>query len=511
MSPWEQTRGQGISPDGSTYYTDFTRTQNTNLNSGVSMEPQLVWRAGPNDRLTLTGWISQSTSQRGTDKSFTLDASWPAWYASSTVSNGDQVLSVLPQLKWAHRSEDGNRFTLDLGSRFDDYQSDYREQRLDAAGGDVGRENQQSKGRTLGHNLGLRWDLASDDTWGWTLGTRSNAEGQYQDSTQGGKTNQSHVVRRQTAAFMQANAQFTPDLRLDAGLRTERTELDTGTPSASRRTSSDIWLPSATLIWDIAPLRSLRLNAGRTYRSPRLTDLSPSGRLTDWNVPGNPDTSGNPLLLPESATGIELGFEQRLGEDGRQGKVSVTLLQRRIEQRIQYQLNLTNGRWIVAPVNAGGALVQGLELDGYWKLARTSVALPLTLRASLGLYRSKLDDMEAPNGLPGQPPAVLNLGFDVNSSRWPLTWGGNFNMSPGYSARISSVQTQEVFSQRTLDLYAQWQLDPRTRLRLTGTRLVSDDYGNVSDLMIDTYGNLERTTSRQQAPWSIMLALEKDF
>jgi hypothetical protein len=99
----------------------------------------------------------------------------------------------------------------------------------------------------------------------------------------------------------------------------------------------------------------------------------------------------------------------------------------------------------------------------------------------------------------------------VPSTRWPLTWGGNFNTSPGYSVRTSSRQTLDIFSQRTLDLYAQWQFDPHTRLRLAGARLTGGRYGSVSHLMTDTYGNEQRDTTRQQAVWSATIALEKDF
>jgi outer membrane receptor for ferrienterochelin and colicins len=513
-SPTDRAIGAGISPDGTAYYTDHTDTLRRNQTGGVSMEPQLVWRASPNDTLTLTSRAEQSSTRLDADKSFALQADWPAHYATSTERERSQFWSLRPQLQWKHRWDNGNRFTLDMGGSRQIDQGTWAQQQLDAAGDEVSAEGQQWRTRSSGHHLGLRWDVASSDALHWVLGTRLDAEAQRQTDTEDGEVSHSHVQRRQTAAFVQAKAQLAPGWRLDAGLRHERTQLDVGGDDASRHSTSGIWLPSATLAWDMAEQRTLRLNAGRTYRSPRLKDLSTSTRHTDWNVPGNPDTSGNPLLLPERATGIELGLEQALGEDGQQGEIGITLLQRRIQQRIQYQLDFVDDRWRLAPVNAGGARVQGLELDGRWALARTAVALPLTLRSSLGLYRSKLDDVDAPNGLPGQPRAVLNIGFDVQSATGPLrplTWGGNFNTSPGYSVRTSSRQTLEIFRQRTLDLYAQWQFDPQTRLRVAGARLTGGTYGSVSHLMTDTYGNEQRDTTRQQAVWSATVALEKDF
>jgi outer membrane receptor protein involved in Fe transport len=513
VSPTNRGDGAGISPDGAAYYTDHTTTLRRNQTGGVSMEPQIVWRASPNDTLTLTSRAEQSSTRLDTDRSYALQADWPAYYATSATRERSQFWSLRPQLQWKHRWDNGNRFTFDIGGNRQIDQGTWAQQQLDAAGGEVSAEGQQWRTRSSGHHLGLRWDVVSNDALRWVLGTRMDAEAQRQTDTEDGEVSHSHshVLRRQTAAFVQAKAQLAPGWRLDAGLRVERTQFDVGDDSADRHRSSGIWLPSATLAWDMAEQRILRLNAGRTYRSPRLKDLSPSTRNTDWNVPGNPDTSGNPLLLPERATGIELGLEQALGAGGQLGEVGITLLQRRIQQRIQYQLGSVGDRWLLAPVNAGGARLQGLELDGRWALARTVVALPLTLRSSLGLYRTRLDDVDAPNGLPGQPRAVLNIGFDVHSTRWPITWGGNFNTSPGYSVRTSSRQTLDVFRQRTLDLHAQWQFNPQTRLRVAGARLTGGTYGSVSHLMTDTYGNEQRDTTRQQAVWSATVALEKDF
>ncbi len=512
-SPADRADGTGIDASGAPYYTDHADTLRHNQTGGLTMEPQIVWRASPRDTLTLTSMAEQSGVRLDTDKSYALQAAWPADYAMESTRERSQFWSLRPQLQWRHRWDNGNRFTFDMGGNRSGEAGSWAQQQLDVAGNAVFADDQQWRTRSSGHHLGLRWDLASSDALHWALGTRVDAEAQRETDVEAGDTSHSRVQRRQTAVFAQAKAQLAPGWRLDAGLRHERTQLGVGDDDTARYTTSGIWLPSATLAWDMAEQRTLRLNAGRTYRSPRLKDLSPSTRQTDWNVPGNPDTRGNPLLLPERATGIELGLEQALGEEGQQGEINVTLLQRRIQQRIQYQLDFVDDRWLLAPVNAGSARVQGLELDGRWALASTAVALPLTLRGSLGLYRSQLDGVDAPNGLPGQPRAVLNIGFDVQNATGPLrplTWGGNFNASPGYSVRTSSRQTLDIRATHAIDLYAQWQFDPQTRLRLNASRL-GTRYASVSHLMTDTYGNEQRDALLQTRLWSATVALEKDF
>lgn len=522
VSPTAVANGAGIDADGAAYYTDHTDTVRRNQTGGLSMAPQLVWRAGAQDSLTLTSLLERSSARLFTDQAYALQAPWAADYATVATRERSRFWGVRPQLQWEHRWGDdngtgGNRFTLDAGGSRSLDQGSYTQRRLDAIGDEVSFDDAQWRSRNSGHHLGLRWNLATSSSLRWVLGTRLDAEAERRTDVEAGEPSRSRVQRRQTAAFVQAKAQLARDWRLDAGLRRERTQLDVGedggddSTANARHSSSGIWLPSATLAWDMDAMRTLRLNAGRTYRSPRLKDLSPATRTTSWNVPGNPDTRGNPLLLPERATGVELGLTQLLGEGGQLGEFGINLLQRRIRQRIQYQLDFVDDRWLLAPVNAGGARVRGVELDGRLVLARTPVALPVTLRGSLGLYRSRLDDQDAPNGLPGQPRAVLNLGFEVQSAVWPLSWGGNLNASPGYDVRVGSRQTLEIRSTRGIDLFAQWRFDPSTRLRLNASRLGGARYASVSHLMTDVYGNEQRDALRQQVPWSATVALEKDF
>ncbi len=510
--PRSAADGAGISAEGAVYYADHTDTVRRNQTGGLSMAPQLVWRAGPQDTLTLTGLVERSSMRLFTDQAYTLDAPWPADFATTATREKSRFWGVRPQLQWQHRWDNGNRLTLDAGGNRGRDSGSWAQQMGNTDGQVVADEAQQWRTRSSGHHLGLRWDVATSSALRWVIGTRMDTEAERRTDTEWDGAYTSSVRRRQAAAFVQAKAQLAPAWRLDAGLRYERTQLTVADAETElRRSSNGIVLPSATLVWDMGDLRTVRLNAGRTYRSPRLKDLSPSTRDTSWNVPGNPDTRGNPLLQAERATGVELGFEQLLGADGRQGEVGINLSQRRIRQRIQHQLNFVDERWLLTPVNAGGARVQGVELDGRMALGQTPVALPVNLRASLGLYRSRLDDQEAPSGLPGQPRAVLNLGFEVKSANSPFSWGGNFNASPGYDVRVSSRQTLEIRATRGFDVFAEWRFDPRTRLRFNANRLGGGSYTSVSHLMTDTYGNAQRDTVRQTLPWSATVALEKDF
>jgi outer membrane receptor for ferrienterochelin and colicins len=514
-SPSTQASGEGISMDGSRYSTSQTATSRNNQTGGTALVPQIVWHASPYDSLTLGSMVETNSVHLNTAERFDQQAAWPAWYATIDEQTRVQFWGARPQLQWKHRWDNGDRLVFGMGGIREHEQGRYARQYQNADGYEVAAYAKQWDTLNSGHHLDLRWDVAANPGLRWALGARVETETQRETDTTGGaagaETAHSRVQRRQSAAFVQAKATLATDWRLETGLRHERTQLDVADDATTRNTDSGIWLPSATLLWDMTEQRRLRLNAGRTYRSPRLKDLSPSTILTSQNAAGNPDTRGNPLLQPERATGIELGLEQALGADDAVGAIGITLLQRRIRQHIQYQLVNTAGRWLLAPVNAGDARMQGLELDGRWELAHTAAALPVTLRSNLGLYTSRLEGAESPNGLVGQPSAVMNLGFDVRSRRWPLTWGGNFNASPGYSVRVSEQQTLDIRATRSLDLYAQWAFDPKTRLRLSAARLGGGRNASVSHLVTDAAGNGQRDTVQQKLAWSAAVSLEKTF
>jgi outer membrane receptor protein involved in Fe transport len=75
----------------------------------------------------------------------------------------------------------------------------------------------------------------------------------------------------------------------------------------------DELLPSASLRWDVTEADRINLSLARTVKRPNFNELIPA--LLDGEY-GDNDYVGNPDLKPETANGIDLGFEHRLGRKG---------------------------------------------------------------------------------------------------------------------------------------------------------------------------------------------------
>src|SRR5690606_39782345 len=107
------------------------------------------------------------------------------------------------------------------------------------------------------------------------------------------------------------------DLSWEAGLRWERTDVHivdlTADPDeAVNDNTYDHFLPSASLKYAVGNGR-ITASAARTVRRPQFDHISPV--LLEEEL-GDNDFLGNPLLSPEKAWGIDLGYEHRLGPHG---------------------------------------------------------------------------------------------------------------------------------------------------------------------------------------------------
>ena len=86
---------------------------------------------------------------------------------------------------------------------------------------------------------------------------------------------------------------------------------------------------SASLRWNLSNDDRLNLSVGRTVRRPNFDFILPLLLEEEY---GDNDFLGNPRLDPETAWGIDLGFERRLG---RQGIVGVNLFYRDVSDLIE--------------------------------------------------------------------------------------------------------------------------------------------------------------------------------
>ena len=151
----------------------------------------------------------------------------------------------------------------------------------------------------------------------------------------------------------------------------------------------------------------VRISLTRSYKSPTLQNLvarpSISSRYPALgaNTPTSPDRGGNPGLLPELATGIDLALESYLAEGG---VLSANVFYRRLKNYIRNVTALETVSWspvqryVSRPQNVGDAMTRGVELEAKFRLDQAfSGAAPVEVRSNLSLFNSRVQQVPAPD------------------------------------------------------------------------------------------------------------------
>lgn len=152
--------------------------------------------------------------------------------------------------------------------------------------------------------------------------------------------------------YGQHEMDFTNTLTGTVGMRFYKVdaELEASNVSALTRNSDSRWLGSAGLVWAPREELALRMNLSQGYSYPTLQQLfmttSAAGRLT----------SGNPTLLPENSTTLEVGARF---DDGN-SVVDATLFYTEAKDYISTAPNPAPPNYTY--VNVDGATSYGLEL-----------------------------------------------------------------------------------------------------------------------------------------------------
>ncbi len=293
------------------------------------------------------------------------------------------------------------------------------------------------------------------------------------------------------AAYAQDEWNLTPQWAAHAGLRWEgiRTEgsAAAGQPDASNRSS--VWSPLLHAVWKPDPKSrdQVRISLTRSYRSPTLTNLiarpyyNTRYPVDGPNTPTQPDRIGNPNLLPELATGVDVAIERYLPGSG---LLSANLFRRDISNYMRGETHLETvpyssvPRYVLRTRNVGSAVTQGLELEAKFRASEVWSGAPkIDLRANASVFASRVKGVPGPdNRLDQQPDYTANVGADYRFMAVPMTIGGNLNWTPGYSTRISSVQTASIGRKLVVDAYALWIFNPALQVRLTFSNLDARDY-----------------------------------
>ncbi|MBK6727681.1 MAG: TonB-dependent receptor [Xanthomonadales bacterium] len=323
----------------------------------------------------------------------------------------------------------------------------------------------------------------------------------------------SNIQERRLAPYLMFTGE-RGDFDWEAGIRYERTDVDVRADSDRYDNRYAEVLPSAHLRWNLGNENRLNVSLGRTLRRPNFNQLLPV--LLEGEF-GDNDFIGNALLDPETANGIDIGFERRLGL---QGIVGINFFYRDVQDLIEvvntgepsdealgdYEDEVeefldenpgagptTPGYPVLDPesfvysvANVGDGYVYGFEFDlstplSAFGLDDTGVFL------NYSWLDSEVEDEIGPRMFNDQAKSVFNVGFIQDLPSWNAAFGASYRRQ---GDAFSRVLAEEVATQYGADLevFVEERFGKQMALRLTGSNLLDaskDEQFNKFDTLTD--------------------------
>lgn len=457
---------------------------------GYNLAPRLNYRISEEQTLSLASFFQKGHWNNRNVYDNSILAGQPV-LDDDSLQNGTWE-NRRANLGWVNRFSDDQRIEIKAGIQQSRWTFDARNLR-------AGTEQLRSVGDGLDDSItqaGKYSRLLGDAhtlTAGWDLEQRDRRERRTTTDTAGnallpdfeGQPFEAQIRRQ--AFYVQDEWEISPQWQLYLGLRHERIASESTSAANPVRNTSSVLSPLAHVTYKFDPKGRdmVRASLTRSYKAPGLSALLArpqiNGAYTDTGITNTalaPDRIGNPALAPELATGLDIAWEKYLSNDG---IVSVGFFHRRLGSVVRNVTTLrevswaTAPRWVSQPQNFSDATTSGIELELRGRAADLMPVLmgqakALNLRTSLNIYRSRLSALAGPdNRLDGQQPWTANLGFDQRISGLPLTVGGNLSYSPGYDTRLTEDQLLRRSHTRSIDLFAQMFINPKTSLRIAAS------------------------------------------
>jgi outer membrane receptor protein involved in Fe transport len=275
-------------------------------------------------------------------------------------------------------------------------------------------------------------------------------------------------------------------LKWEAGLRYEAT--DTTIDGIDNDFAA--LLPSASLRYRLSDSDRLTLSVARTVRRADFDDLAP---VTLEEERGDNDFRGNPLLEPETAWGVDLGFERRLG---RRGVIGINAFYRDVTDLIEdvntgLQGSGGAGTFIESIDNVGDGQVYGLEFD-------LSTPLDFIGMESTGVFLnaswldSKVEDVLGERRFNDQSDYVYNFGFTHDIPTWGAAFGATYRKQADAFGRVYAEEIATSYG-ADLEIFIEKQIFSNTVIRLTGSNLLDSSKDEVFDKFNDQADQIARS------------------
>jgi outer membrane receptor protein involved in Fe transport len=511
---------QFSAPSGQVVQLRDKATRQSNGSASVGLSPRLNWKLDDDGQFNLSSYIQ---SQRFN------------WGAGTLTANR---VGSFPVPDYVERNSEG-RNRSSYGNFDVNWVVKLAGGKLDAKA-NMGRANTDSVYRSLSYTAD-RQTVLLRDTSSESQFTHSGTTGKYTrtmfdghalstgwEASRQGSDDSNHRVEgvvglapnridetfnpvvTKVAVYAQDEWNVSKDWSVYLGARWETINTDSaGTGLQTTESRNRVLSPVAQTLYKFPDKsgRQLRLALTRTFKAPNTGQLTARRYEADLNTRFTPDSSGNPDLKPELATGVDLTYEHFFAP----GAVfSVGTSQRRISDYIRSRLGQdARGYWLVQPVNDGNATVRSLDVELKFPLKAIMKDAPgFDFRASANRNWSKVDSVPGPdNRLDQQIPLTMVLGTDYREDKYSA--GASLSYRQGGAVRISEQQSSRLQGRRELEGYLLYKIRTGYQLRLAVSNALGED--NLSDSQyLDSNGG-SRTWTRSPGSARYQANLEMKF
>lgn len=288
------------------------------------------------------------------------------------------------------------------------------------------------------------------------------------------------------------------NLTFEVGIRWENTDVTitdlvaAGTPAIS--TDYDEFLPSASIKIEVGDGR-VTLSGARTLRRPNFNFLTPGTLEAEF---GDNDFLGNPMLLPETAWGGDVGYEHKIG---RTGVVGVNVFYRDVSNLTELStlLNANGtpvegsegpGTFVYTPRNTGSGEVYGIEFDASFSLA--FLGLPDTgVFGNLAVLDSKITDEFGERRFNDQSKFVYNFGAIQNIPQFGAAFGATYRKQGSAFGRLVGEEVTTRYG-ADLEVFIERRFGDSFTIRAVGSNLLDSTKDEVFNKFATTGDQVSR-------------------
>ena len=305
-------------------------------------------------------------------------------------------------------------------------------------------------------------------------------------------------------------------LSWEAGLRYETTRSDIRysegdeVEGAANKDYNQL-LPSLHLKWDLTDADRISLSLAKSVKRPNFNELTPA--LLDGEY-GDNDYIGNPQLDQETANGIDLGFEHRLGKHG---VIGVNFFYRDVKNLIELvntgewsedaqdtyaddleefldenpgstedDFEFDPESWLFTSANVGDGKVYGVEFDLSTPL--TALGMPNTgVFLNYSYLNSKVTDFIGERRFNDQAKSVYNIGFIQDLPSLAASFGATYRKQGDAFSRIVAEEVTVRYGD-DLEVFVEKRFGNTLSVRLSAANLLDaskDEFFHKFDNQLD--------------------------